>query len=359
MGGWVAGALEEGELGDLRGTNLQVWYWVPLLRHAARSTCPAPSLRPAHRARLLTADRRRVRHLWQHGRGAGAARGGRRHRGAPLRFAASRALPARAGRLGALCWLLAQHAGCLHCRPAALVSPPCSCRLPTYALCLLPAYRLTHPRTLPPNPAAIPGLMPEEMVAPVADSVGIRLLQRMGWRQGKGIGARGVGWGCGCRCQQPGSGGACAPAAPGQGCWWVKGGVGWRGWSHSSSPARSRLANTLPRCPRLHAPGVGGEAGAADGAEGEGEEGGGGGGGGGARRRRRWGQHAAVGAQNTALHLLAPKTDVHGLGYDPFKVRLAEEEHMLLWNMLVQLAGRAPARRWPLLAALNSLCGGM
>lgn len=31
--------------------------------------------------------------------------------------------------------------------------------------------------------------MPEEMVAPVAESVGIRLLQKMGWRQGKGIGA--------------------------------------------------------------------------------------------------------------------------------------------------------------------------
>lgn len=39
--------------------------------------------------------------------------------------------------------------------------------------------------------AAIPGLMPEEMVAPVAESVGIRLLQKMGWRQGKGIGAWG------------------------------------------------------------------------------------------------------------------------------------------------------------------------
>ncbi len=38
--------------------------------------------------------------------------------------------------------------------------------------------------------------MPEEMVAPVAESVGIRLLQKMGWRQGKGIGAHGTYGAC-------------------------------------------------------------------------------------------------------------------------------------------------------------------
>jgi len=37
-------------------------------------------------------------------------------------------------------------------------------------------------------PAAIPGLLPDEIVAPVAEGVGVRLLQKMGWRQGKGIG---------------------------------------------------------------------------------------------------------------------------------------------------------------------------
>jgi G patch domain-containing protein 1 len=41
------------------------------------------------------------------------------------------------------------------------------------------------------RPSAIPGLLPDEVVAPVAEGVGVRLLQRMGWRQGKGIG----GWG--------------------------------------------------------------------------------------------------------------------------------------------------------------------
>lgn len=45
------------------------------------------------------------------------------------------------------------------------------------------------------------------------------------------------------------------------------------------------------------------------------------GGGEGGRPRRRWGQHAAVAPENTQLYLLAPKTDVHGLGFDPFKVR--------------------------------------
>ena len=38
------------------------------------------------------------------------------------------------------------------------------------------------------------------------------------------------------------------------------------------------------------------------------------------RKQRRWGQHVSVAAENTQLYLLAPKTDVHGLGFDPFKV---------------------------------------
>ena len=34
----------------------------------------------------------------------------------------------------------------------------------------------------------------------------------------------------------------------------------------------------------------------------------------------RWGPEAGVGAENTAIHLLEPKQDTHGLGFDPFKV---------------------------------------
>lgn len=55
------------------------------------------------------------------------------------------------------------------------------------------------------------------------------------------------------------------------------------------------------------------------------------GGGEGGRPRRRWGQHAAVAAENTQLYLLAPKTDVHGLGFDPFKVRGKVEPSGLVW----------------------------
>jgi len=39
------------------------------------------------------------------------------------------------------------------------------------------------------RPAPIPGLLPDELIVPVASSIGVKLLQRMGWRQGKGIGA--------------------------------------------------------------------------------------------------------------------------------------------------------------------------
>lgn len=55
-------------------------------------------------------------------------------------------------------------------------------------------------------------------------------------------------------------------------------------------------------------------------------------GGEGGRPRRRWGQHATVAAENTQLYLLAPKTDVHGLGFDPFKVR-AHWQALSYWEI--------------------------
>ena len=94
------------------------------------------------------------------------------------------------------------------------------------------------------RPSAIPGLLPDEAVAPVAEGIGIQLLQRMGWRQGKGIGAAGAAR------QQEGS-------------------------------------------------------------------------------ISRWGTVAGVGPENTPLHLITPKHDVYGLGYDPFRgaeeFRIAQE----------------------------------
>ncbi len=34
----------------------------------------------------------------------------------------------------------------------------------------------------------------------------------------------------------------------------------------------------------------------------------------------RWGPEAGIGAENTPIYALPPKSDTHGLGFDPFKV---------------------------------------
>ena len=41
----------------------------------------------------------------------------------------------------------------------------------------------------------------------------------------------------------------------------------------------------------------------------------------GARKASKWGRVAGVAAENTPVYLPPAKTDVHGLGFDPFKVR--------------------------------------
>ena len=43
----------------------------------------------------------------------------------------------------------------------------------------------------------------------------------------------------------------------------------------------------------------------------------------GKRTRRGWGRVAGVGVENTPIYALPPKTDAHGLGFDPFKVCVA------------------------------------
>ena len=91
------------------------------------------------------------------------------------------------------------------------------------------------------RPSSIPGLLPAEVIAPVAEGIGIQLLQRMGWRQGKGIGG-------------------------------------------GNNTAAAALQS-----------------------------------GGGSGGRRGWGRVVGVGTANTPLHLVTPKHDVHGLGFDPFK----------------------------------------
>ena len=36
--------------------------------------------------------------------------------------------------------------------------------------------------------------------------------------------------------------------------------------------------------------------------------------------KSRWGKEAGIGAENVPIYALPPKTDTHGLGFDPFKV---------------------------------------
>lgn len=43
---------------------------------------------------------------------------------------------------------------------------------------------------------------------------------------------------------------------------------------------------------------------------------------GGSMKGSRWGRVAGVGVENTPLYALKPKESLHGLGFDPFKVRL-------------------------------------
>jgi G patch domain-containing protein 1 len=40
------------------------------------------------------------------------------------------------------------------------------------------------------RPSLIPGPIIDDIVVPVANSIGMRLLQRMGWRPGRGIGSK-------------------------------------------------------------------------------------------------------------------------------------------------------------------------
>lgn len=94
-----------------------------------------------------------------------------------------------------LAWVGDPGGACLQTLPPRLccrmVIPGCPSKW--WLLSSLPHHSNQPTTHTPPPPrlcchAVIPGLMPQEMVAPVADSVGIRLLQKMGWRQGKGIG---------------------------------------------------------------------------------------------------------------------------------------------------------------------------
>lgn len=38
------------------------------------------------------------------------------------------------------------------------------------------------------RPAAIPGFLPDQLIAPISSGIGVQLLRRMGWREGRGVG---------------------------------------------------------------------------------------------------------------------------------------------------------------------------
>lgn len=40
------------------------------------------------------------------------------------------------------------------------------------------------------RPSAIPGPIPDELIVPSAEPMGVRLLKKMGWRPGKGVGPK-------------------------------------------------------------------------------------------------------------------------------------------------------------------------
>ena len=105
------------------------------------------------------------------------------------------------------------------------------------------------------GPAIIPGPVPSDLVVPTSDPVGARLLRLMGWRRGKGIGRGGA--------------------------------------------QRQRQRQRRRRRRRR---------------DGEGDvndENGGG--------RSRWGKSATALVDDTPRYVLHPKTNLHGVGYDPFE----------------------------------------
>jgi G patch domain-containing protein 1 len=145
------------------------------------------------------------------------------------------------------------------------------------------------------RPAAVPGLVPDEIVAPVAQGVGMTLLRAMGWRQGRGIGERREGPSGGVEEVQQGGEVVGIDGESGGGD-----GDGDGGDDDVASASRKK------------------------------------------KKRKRWGRVVGIGAENTPLHLVQPKQDVHGLGFDPFKG--AEEFRLAKQRRTGLLAPKARSR---------------
>ncbi|GFH15341.1 G-patch domain-containing protein, partial [Haematococcus lacustris] len=152
------------------------------------------------------------------------------------------------------------------------------------------------------RPSLIPGGVMEELVVPVTSSVGVRLLQKMGWRPGRGVGAAAPS-------QNPASLPSAAESGPGS-------------------------AGHVPATAAQH--GIAAVAG----------------------RGSRWGSVAGVSLDNTPIYVLEPKQDQHGLGYDPFAgaedFRAAKRQRQEYMEDYVEEEGPAPSRQALLTGRLGS-----
>lgn len=76
------------------------------------------------------------------------------------------------------------------CLLAGLLPAPClQSDFDTFGTAAAAAVQQQAAEAASSRPSAIPGAAPQSFFAPVASSIGIRLLQLMGWRAGRGIGS--------------------------------------------------------------------------------------------------------------------------------------------------------------------------
>lgn len=132
--------------------------------------------------------------------------------------------------------------------------------------------------------------VPLEFFAPVSSSIGVQLLQKMGWRQGKGIGSKG-----------PSTAAARKDSR-----------------SHTQQPGVSHhglddaLFGSMAEMAGFRGPSGAAAAAGSDSDEGDQHQ----------QQQAgssKWGTVAGVSIENTPLYVLEPKQDLHGLGFDPFE----------------------------------------
>lgn len=67
-----------------------------------------------------------------------------------------------------------------------------SSKFDTFGFTVAEVARKQAEKELQTRPSAIPGPIPDEIIVPVAESIGVKLLVKMGWRHGRSIGARDI-----------------------------------------------------------------------------------------------------------------------------------------------------------------------